>query len=486
MARSRRPAKKPKPGGDPRANGSAARGPAPDPEQMVRIRLYRIPLGDCFLLTFPGTSGPCHVLIDCGLVLGGPTDRMPPIVRDIAEATRVAPGRSRIDLVVVTHEHWDHLSGFTQARDVFDTIEFGALWVAWTEDPSDALARKLRAERAAKKRALEVALERLAATQGLGASPDFAMAEALRAFDGPAAAAKAGTTAEAFEYVKKRVGPEATRHCRPGELLRFPGVEGVRVLVLGPPRDEALLRRSSPRSGKNKETYLDRALDQLGPVLGLDDGGEAGSRPPVGPFDSGFGLDAGRAKADPFFRSTYFADGDSWRRVDVDWLGTIGPLALQLDNDTNNTSLALAVELGDGGPVLLFPGDAQVGNWLSWRDLDTWTEPGPGGESVRTGVDDLFARTVFYKASHHGSHNATLKALGLEKMTSPDLRSYIPVDPAFARDKKGWTMPWPDMLKRLLERTSGRVLDATSPPAEAGLDYLELAFPIPEPSGRRS
>jgi hypothetical protein len=48
-------------------------------------------------------------------------------------------------------------------------------------------------------------------------------------------------------------------------------------------------------------------------------------------------------------------------------LGLAGRLALQLDSDTNNTSLVLAFELGKSGRVLLFPGDAQVGNWLSWH-----------------------------------------------------------------------------------------------------------------------
>jgi len=39
-------------------------------------------------------------------------------------------------------------------------------------------------------------------------------------------------------------------------------------------------------------------------------------------------------------------------------------MALQLDNDTNNTSVALAIEFTDSGKVLLFPADAQVGSWL--------------------------------------------------------------------------------------------------------------------------
>jgi hypothetical protein len=72
----------------------------------------------------------------------------------------------------------------------------------------------------------------------------------------------------------------------------------------------------------------------------------------------------------------------------------------------------------DSGKVLLFAGDAQIGNWLSWQDVP-WKD-----QSINT--DDLLARTVFYKVGHHASHNATLVA-GLEKMTSPELVALIPV-----------------------------------------------------------
>ncbi|TIX03162.1 MAG: hypothetical protein E5V44_15695, partial [Mesorhizobium sp.] len=66
-------------------------------------------------------------------------------------------------------------------------------------------------------------------------------------------------------------------------------------------------------------------------------------------------------------RKLYDAPAEKWRRIDSDWTGSIEALALKMDSDTNNTSLALAFELPDG-QVLLFPGDAQVGNWLSWND----------------------------------------------------------------------------------------------------------------------
>jgi beta-lactamase superfamily II metal-dependent hydrolase len=140
-----------------------------------------------------------------------------------------------------------------------------------------------------------------------------------------------------------------------------------------------------------------------------------------------------------------------------------GELALKLDAHTNNTSLVLAIELGEGGKVLLFPGDAQIGNWLSWQDL-AW-----GAGEARFTANDLLARTVLYKVGHHGSHNATLRENGLERMTSPQLAAVIPVDTETAR-KQRWHMPYEPLHERLLALTEGRVIlsDAGLPPVAAG------------------
>jgi hypothetical protein len=106
--------------------------------------------------------------------------------------------------------------------------------------------------------------------------------------------------------------------------------------------------------------------------------------------------------------------------------------------------------------VLLFPGDAQVGNWLSWGNL-TWKLKNAGGEIQTLAIDDLLARTVLYKVGHHGSHNATLRAHGLEKMESPDLVAMIPVHRQTAVDQD-WEFPYGPLWKRLKEKAHGRVL----------------------------
>ncbi len=114
--------------------------------------------------------------------------------------------------------------------------------------------------------------------------------------------------------------------------------------------------------------------------------------------------------APEFFRGTYFDDAYAWQRIDSDWLQGASALALSFDQAVNNTSLVIALELGDGD-VLLFAADAQVGNWLSWHDL-SWTL---ADKSTVTAPDSSRAR-VFYKVGHHASHNATLEAQGLELM----------------------------------------------------------------------
>jgi len=150
----------------------------------------------------------------------------------------------------------------------------------------------------------------------------------------------------------------------------------------------------------------------------------------------------------------------AWRRIDDDWLGNAEDLALQLDNCINNTSLVLAIEFVKSQKVMLFAGDAQVGNWLSWHDLPGWKLP--DGRMVT--VPALLERTVLYKVGHHGSHNATAAALanaapwGLELMCDPDLVAMLPVDSEFANCVRHWPMPWPNMMEHLRPRTNQRIM----------------------------
>ena len=435
------------------------------PAAGVKIRMYRQGLGDCFLLAFAtGAGRPCYMLIDCGVLLGTPDAGGK--MRQVAESLRDSTG-GRIDVLVATHQHWDHLSGFDQAREVFDEIDFGEVWAGWTEDPGNALANRLRARRRAHLRALSAAARSLRA---VGAAPKAETLEAVLGFFGDLGVDGRPSRIEAaLDYVLGRGKPP--RYRTPGETVGLPG-SPARVHVLGPPLDEALLMRSDP-SLAEETAFFTAVLAAAGPLSPE----ERELRDLSFPFDGVYRVDPEPAKGDDFFQKHYYGEAGTpaememaWRQIEGDWLTSADNLALQLDSDTNNTSLALGIELSPGGKVLLFPGDAQVGNWLSWHHLDT------------IDAADLLRRTALYKVGHHASHNATLREKGLELMERPDLVAMIPVDEQMAHRPKGgnpdgWDMPFLPLLERLREKTRGRVLRADSglpPPEElAGLSAAE-------------
>jgi beta-lactamase superfamily II metal-dependent hydrolase len=454
--------------------------------RRVTVRVYRQGLGDCILVR---VKRPDHddfkLMIDCGVVLGTPDAAK--IMTRVME-NLVSETQEKIDVLAITHEHWDHLSGFTQASDSFGKLGVGAVWVAWTEDPKDDLADQLRKELGAAKQKLT------ACANALHAVGDGATASALEdiALTPLGAAASSSTTKDAFDKVKARGN---IRICRPSDApFEIPDASA-RIYVLGPPHDPKMIRKINP-STANPETYgllmTGKGALPLGVVVALDSRDDAAQgQDDAAPFHARvtIPLDAKGRPAlfdkqaddgdnwraiDKFFQDNYVAGAD-WRRIDGEWLGPATELALALQSYTNNTSLVLALELGElgKGDVLLFAADAQVGNWESWQ---TWTRE--TGDVKVTGPD-LLKRTIFYKVGHHGSHNATLKEHGVEEMDGLKA-GMIPVDEKEALKKRWGRMPLPDLIAALEKKAPGMILrtdhEPVNRPANVVIDdsYFEI------------
>jgi len=159
-------------------------GKAAQPAATTRasVRMYRQGLGDCLFVTLPrGEAEPFRIMIDCGLVLGAPdaTNKMKLVMADIVRSLDQKP----LDLLVVTHPHWDHVSGFIQAPDDFAKIKADSVWLAWTEDGSDPLARKLSSIHAGAETQLRMAADRLTA---LGMAEEADNTQSLLGFLGVA------------------------------------------------------------------------------------------------------------------------------------------------------------------------------------------------------------------------------------------------------------------------------------------------------------
>ncbi len=428
----------------------------------AKIRMFRLDeLGDCFLLTFTSGAHTSHLLIDCGSFRnGGPSIKR---LERITAAIRTALNGSPIDVVVGTHQHNDHVSGFVHCETAFRTIGVKQVWLSWLDNPEDRKATKigedhhnLRLSLAAARPGLRAAVGRRPADRPVAARSLEVVDEMLGFFGYGAADGPPEVPAKGIRILKDISGRKP-EYLKPGRTLDMPGLPAgaVRVHVLGPPRQDALLYRADPKKGESYEVAL--AANALAAAKFLDAAKQrkgSASREEAGyPFANEFKTTGSAgSRTLKALRSRYRGRADSWRTIDDAWTQQAETLALYLDEFTNNSSLALAIELVASDKVLLFAADAQIGNWVSWKDVK-WAEPG-----VTT--DSLLSRTVFYKVGHHASHNATLVD-AFEKMNHPDLVAFIPVhkkDPNITKKKNPWKMPARNLFKRLKEKTANRVL----------------------------
>ncbi len=443
--------------------------------------MYRQGLGDCFLLTFTETDKQeLNMLIDCGVLQSTTNGKaiMRQVVADIKGKVKDSPYDSSrhenrkkfIDVVVLTHEHADHVSGFTHAQDIFEDIDFGEVWTAWMDDEGHPKYKLVRDRFHKQIAGLTTTLTQMSFDRRTG------MKQAIESlmnefFEGDVLGASKTGRSAAWQYALSK-SQKSAKFLTPGTMFPLAGFDDIRVYILGPSEDYLSFTKVNPTAD---DTYRSEGagfgvMDGFFAAVGADDTLSETCQP----FEGRMRINLAEAKKeDSFFVNHYgFEEGapDEWRRIETDWLSLAGNLALNLDTYTNNTCLALAIEFISSKKVLLFPGDAQFSNWLSWQKLE-WEIPNQFGVKEKVTTKNLLERTVFYKVGHHGSHNATLKKHGLEMMTSPDLVAMISVNRKQAEAKvskanpKGWQMPEKNLFARLLERTRGRVVlaDETEP-----------------------
>ena len=106
--------------------------------------MYRVGFGDCFLLSLPVNGKSEHILVDCGVHSGGDIGTLETAVKHIAKETG-----GKLALVIATHAHQDHISGFGRYDEIFKSFDVGEVWLPWTENPRDRQAVKLKGTHAA-------------------------------------------------------------------------------------------------------------------------------------------------------------------------------------------------------------------------------------------------------------------------------------------------------------------------------------------------
>lgn len=476
------------------------------PANGVAVRMFRQGHGDCFLIAMPreGGGSPYYVLIDCGMKPGSQAflDHNKPL-REVVRELHASCG-GQIDLAILTHEHQDHLNGIWAINQPpFADFEIKEAWVAWTEDPDNELANKLRKRHKDTLLGVIAARRQLAAVAGdnaTGRRIDQLLnlelggdEEEKRSLDELLSAAgdiEKSVNKQGLKLVKdKAAANRGYFYLTPGgEPLTLEGSAGVRAFILGPPEDENLIADEDP---KGDEAFpRDHSFSFSEAARPVD-----GS--PASPFRRQYGVPIKEVLADgsPFFTERYGRDQEGqddtdgaqvasnapWRRIDNDWLYSAETLAIKLNTGINNTSLVVAFELPASKKVLFFAADAQRGNWFSWKDV-TFQD---GAETVD--ARDLMARTVLYKVGHHGSHNATLAGKLTDTYANlswmargPHAAEFTALitavnEWAMTKNTPPWVHPLPSIKTALRRKAQGRVLqtDENAPRKPASVSAAE-------------
>ena len=389
----------------------------------IRIRGYVVGFGDCILLRLPDGSQIRHLLFDFGRAPNdaGSLARFPDIARDIEKQCN-----GHLDLLVVTHEHLDHLEGFYREREIFNRMQVDRVWMGLPSAPD--YYRKFPTAKLQKKLQMGVAqFAKETRRNGMVLHPGFqSLLENNLA------------NKDRIDFLRKLGKKPVVYLARGKGQAAGTAFKHINLRVLAPEPDVSVYYTASAR-----ENALTAALAASNGAGTESNGAADGNMWSFNNVPRATANEMGGLSLSDFerLRRAVHEDGVAAARF--------------IDRAQNNTSLCLMIEAG--GKRLLLPGDAELESWEVM---------------AKKCAADLKKPVDFLKVSHHGSHNGTPLEL-LDNLLPVKRKSKAQVLVSTKRNVYGTKNPVPD--KSLLKELSRRCRKVVSTDGLTGT-YVDLEF----------
>lgn len=384
------------------AKEPAKKAASANAKDKLRVRMYRVGFGDFFLVTVPTKTGPQHILIDCG-VHAGNIGTMKECVQDLIKVTN-----SKLALVIATHYHADHLSGFASNFEEFAKFEVGMVWITNRLDPDNKNAMKFKAQIRSLAGDLQFRLglrakgqdedteEGLATQRALFKVSDALGLDADEVQSG--GAKKEGSNDKALRLLTKNFkNRPPVKYYQGKDIPEFPpSLRGaITAEILAPAPIDSGGEFST--EDNNAQQYLAAAAEDGLPPDTLrpfdkDWPATANDYAPAGVFSEY------RAGGPPGTPGTPANMENLLKESQPDALLAA---ADKLDGTLNNQSLVILFTVNKR--KLLFVGDAQWSNWSYWLYGKNVIGKDPG---ILENAKEILGSVDFYKVGHHGSTNA--------------------------------------------------------------------------------